>query len=541
MGHFARALLLCTAAVLPFSAPLHARAADLDTIFKAYTPQTPGCAVGVEKAGQVVTRSYGSADLEHAVPNTPDTIFEAGSLSKQFTATAILLLAQDGKLALTDDIRKYLPEMPDYGTPITINNLLSHTSGIRDWGAVLGIGGWPRTTQIHTNADVLQIAARQKALNYPPGSAYSYTNSGYNLAAIIVERVSGVPLAQFTKDHMFTALGMSKTAWRDDFRRIVPNRAVAYDAVPGGFAQDMPFEDAYGNGGLLTTVGDLLIWNDALTANKLGAFVTSHLEEQAVLTDGRRIFYGRGLMTGTYYGTPEIFHSGSTAAYRAWIGRYPAQGAGVAVLCNVDNVSAVQLAHASVQQYLPPAAAAVKSKTAPAAELARFAGLYVDERTGGILRVAPGKGTLVRLGDAPDNTRTTDLIRLAAHRYKNGSAELTFNTGMVESRTPDGETVSYRRVEPAKPSAAEMQTLVGRYASTEADATLIVSVDGDRLVLTPSNRPSAPATLIPLYRDAYLNEDGILRIVRGPDGQVQGLRFTRPRVYNLVFERVESP
>ena len=537
MRHVLRALLLGTVTALP----LYVQAADLDTIFKAYTPQTPGCAVGVEKAGQVVTRAYGSADLEHAAPNTPDTIFEAGSLSKQFTATAILLLAQDGKLALTDDIRKYLPEMPDYGTPITINNLLSHTSGLRDWGAVSGIGGWPRTTRIHTNTEVLQIAARQKTLNYPPGSAYSYTNTGYNLAAIIVERASGMPLAQFTKEHMFAPLGMTKTAWRDDFRRIVPGRAIAYDAVPGGFAQDMPFEDAYGNGGLLTTVGDLLIWNDALTANKLGAFVTSHLEEQAVLTDGRKIYYARGLMTGKFNGAPEIYHSGSTAAYRAWIGRYPAQGVGVAVLCNLDNVSAVQLAHAAVQQYLPPAPAAIKSKAAPAAELARFAGLYVDERSGGVLRFAPGKGTLKRLGDSPDDTHATDLVRVAAHRYKNGAAELDFNTGMVESRTPDGETVSYRRVEPYKPGAAEMQSLAGSYASAEADATLVISVDGDRLVLTPGNRPSAAATLTPIYRDAFLNEDGILRIVRGADGQVQGIRFTRPRVYNLVFDRMAGP
>lgn len=532
MRYLPRAILLCTVAALPFTV----QAADLDAVFRAYKPDTPGCAVGVSQKGQVVTRAYGSADLEHAVANTPDTIFEGGSLSKQFTATAVLMLAQDGKLALTDDIRKYLPEMPDYGTPITINNLLSHTSGLRDWGGVLDIAGWPRTSAIHTNADALQIAARQKALNYPPGSAYSYTNTGYNLAAIIVERVSGVSLAQFSKERIFGPLGMTKSGWRDDFRRIVPGRAIAYDAVPGGFAQDMPFEDAYGNGGLLTTVGDLLIWNDALSTTKLGAFVTSHLEEQALLTDGRRIYYARGLMTGKYNGAPEIYHSGSTAAYRAWIGRYPAQGVSVAVLCNLDNVKAVELAHASVEQYFPPAAK-IRPSTAPAAELMRFAGLYVDERTGGVLRFAPGKGTLKLLASSPEDAKQTDLVRLAAHRYKNGNAELSFAAGTLESRTPDGEVVSYRRVEPHTPSPAELQPLTGRYASTEANATLILSLEGDRLVLTPSDRPSAPATLTPLYRDAFLNADGILRIVRGPGDQITGIRFTRPRVYDLVFGR----
>jgi len=527
-------MLLCAAAALP----LHVQAADLDSVFNAYKTETPGCAVGVAPKGQPsVTRAYGSADLEHAVANTPDTIFEAGSLSKQFTATAILLLAQDGKLALTDDIRKYLPEMPDYGTPITINNLLSHTSGLRDWGVVSGLAGWPRTSAIHTNVDVLQIAARQRALNYTPGSAYSYTNTGYNLAAFIVERVSGKSLAQFTKEYVFTPLGMSKTAWRDDFRRIVPNRAVAYDAVLGGFAQNMPFEDAYGNGGLLTTVGDLLTWNESLTSKKLGDFVVSHLEESAVLTDGRRIAYARGLVNTKYNGVTEISHSGSTAAYRAWIGRFPAQGFSVAVLCNLDTANATKLAHDAAAQYIGLAPPARAKSTAPAAELARFAGLYIDERTGGVLRLAPGTGTLKLVTD----TKSTDLVRLGARRYQNGTAERSFSTGTLESRTPDGEVVTFRRVEPHMPTPTDLQALVGRYASPEADATLIVSVEGDRLVLTPANRPSAPTTLVPLYRDGFLNEDGILRVVRGADDKVQGLRFTRARVYNLMFERVAGP
>src|SRR5262249_21935167 len=148
-------------------------------------------------------KAYGSADLEHEVRNTPDTIFEAGSVSKQFTAAAVLLLARDRKLSLDDPVRKYVPELPDYGKPLTIRHLLTHTSGLRDWGSVAAIGGWPRTTRVHTHAHVLEIVSRQHALNFDPGDRFSYSNTGFNLAAIIVTRVSGTPFADFTRERIF--------------------------------------------------------------------------------------------------------------------------------------------------------------------------------------------------------------------------------------------------------------------------------------------------------------------------------------------------
>jgi CubicO group peptidase (beta-lactamase class C family) len=201
------------------------------------------------------------ADLEYDVALRPDSIFEAGSVSKQFTAAAVLSLAQQGKLSIDDPARKYIPELPDYGSPLTIRHLLNHTSGLRDWVSVEAIAGWPRTTRAYTQAHVLDILSRQRALNYPPGAEYSYSNSGYNLAAMIVERVAGKPFSAFTREVIFTPLGMSSTSWRDDFRRIVKGRAIAYSENGGTIRQLMPFEDVHGNGGLLTTVGDLLKWN----------------------------------------------------------------------------------------------------------------------------------------------------------------------------------------------------------------------------------------------------------------------------------------
>jgi CubicO group peptidase (beta-lactamase class C family) len=202
--------------------------ARIDAVFSKWTAQTPGCAVGVSKdGGPVVQKAYGMADLEHDVPNRADTIFEAGSVSKQFTAAAVLLLAQEGRLSLDDPVRKHVPELPDYGAPLTIRHMLQHTSGLRDWGELAAIAGWPRTSRVHTHEHVVDILSRQKSLNFPSGTQYSYSNSGYNLAAVIVARVSGRSFAEFSNERIFTPLGMSRTSWRDDHTRIVKGRATA--------------------------------------------------------------------------------------------------------------------------------------------------------------------------------------------------------------------------------------------------------------------------------------------------------------------------
>src|SRR6187399_3126653 len=205
--------------------------ARIDAVFSKWTTETPGCAVGVSKDGKpVVQKAYGMADLEHDAPNRADTIFEAGSVSKQFTAAAVLLLAQEGKLSLDDPVRKYVPELPDYGAPLTIRHMLQHTSGLRDWGEIAGIAGWPRGERVYTHAHVLDIVSRQKALNFTPGTNWSYSNTGYNLSAIIVSRLSGQSFADFSRDRIFKPLGMTHTSWRDDYTRIVKHRAIAYEA-----------------------------------------------------------------------------------------------------------------------------------------------------------------------------------------------------------------------------------------------------------------------------------------------------------------------
>ena len=337
----------------------------VDEIFSRWTNDSPGCAVGVARGGQpVLQKAYGMADLEHDVPNKAETIFEAGSVSKQFTAAAVLLLAAEGKLSLDDPARKYIPELPDYGAPLTVRMMLQHTSGLRDWGEVASIAGWPRTSRVHTHAHVLDIVSRQKALNFPSGTQYSYSNTGYNLAAVLVSRVSGKSFAEFSKERVFGPVGMTHTSWRDDYTRIVKGRAVAYSQAQAGWRQNMPFENVHGNGGLLTTVGDLLKWNEHFASPKIGdAAFTKLQQEPGKFNDGKPHSYAMGLMVGTYKGVPEVAHSGSTAGYRAHLTRYPEQKVSVAVLCNAASANATQFAERVADLYL---AGSIKAEPAPA-------------------------------------------------------------------------------------------------------------------------------------------------------------------------------
>lgn len=382
---------------------------QIDAVFSRWTQSTPGCAIGVSRRGTpVLAKAYGMADLEHDIPNRPDTIFEAGSVSKQFTAAAVLLLARDGKLSLDDPARKYVPELPDYGAPLTIRHMLQHTSGLRDWGEIASIAGWPRTTRVHTHAHALDILSRQKALNFPSGTQYSYSNSGYNLAVIIVSRVSGQSFAEFSRERIFEPLGMTRTSWRDDYRRIVKDRAIAYSPSGDTFRLNMPFENVHGNGGLLTTVGDLLTWNENFVSPKVGdAELVKQQQEPGRFNDGKPHQYAMGLMVRPYKGLPEVAHSGSTAGYRAHLTRFPQQHLSVAVLCNSSNANATQYATSVADMYLADSIKAMTPSSsnrprrqpptyeADPKDLASYVGPYYSDEAEVTYDVAMDGGALV--------------------------------------------------------------------------------------------------------------------------------------------------
>ena len=412
------------------------KAQAVDKVFEKWTTSTPGCAVGVAVGGKpVVMKAYGMADLEHDVRNTPETIFEAGSLSKQFTAMAIMLLAKEGKLSIDDPVRKYIPELPDYGVPLTIRHMLTHTSGLRDWGSVESIAGWPRTSREYTHAHVLDIVSRQKSLNFKPGDHYSYSNTGYNLSAIIVSRVSGMPFAEFSKQRIFGPLGLTHTSWRDDHTRIVKNRAIAYSDEGGEFHIEMPFENVHGNGGLLTTVGDLLKWNENFVHPSVGdASIVSAMSTPGRFNDGKPQDYGLGLMVGELRGAKNINHSGSTAGYRAHLNRFVDQHTSVAVLCNVSSGDATRAANRVSELYLanlkPPAPArAATPPPAPmnppptAAHLKALSGNYWSEEAETMLTAAVGEDGVV-LQRRPD--AVIKLTAIGPDKFRGSIGTVTF-------------------------------------------------------------------------------------------------------------------
>ena len=422
-------------------------AAAVDAMFSKWTAATPGCAVGVAVGGKpVLMKAYGMADLEHDVRNTPDTVFEAGSLSKQFTAMAVQLLAADGKLKLDDPVRKYIPELPEYQWPVTIRHMLSHTSGLRDWGSVAAIAGWPRTTREYTHAHVLEIASKQKSLNFEPGTKWSYSNTGFNLAAIIVARVSGMSFAEFSKQRIFAPLGMTKTQWRDDHTRIVKDRAIAYSLQDGTYHIEMPFENVHGNGGLLTTVGDLLIWNENLVSPKVGN--AKLIEEMSVagrFNDGKPLSYGLGFFVEERRGLHNVYHSGSTAGYRAHLNRFPAAHTSVAVLCNGSNGDATRSANNVSEMFLaarmkpapPPSPStpqpAPMNPPPPAAQLEALTGSYWSEEAETMLTATVDQGALV-LRRRPDTV--IKLTAIAPDKFRGSIGTVTFirnASGAVDS------------------------------------------------------------------------------------------------------------
>ena len=545
LGTLTAALLLLPAlasaqATPPAPENLSAR---VDEIFAPLqSREAPGCAVAVGERGRtLVSQAYGMADLEHDVPNTPGTIFEAGSVSKQFTAAAVLLLAQQGKLSLQDDVRKHVPELPEYpeaGTKITLDHLVHHTSGLRDWGSVAELAGWPRGTRIHTHDHVLDIASRQRSLNYPPGAYYSYTNTGYNLLVIIVERVTGQTFQEFSRQNIFEPLGMKSTQWRDDFARIVKGRAIAYSGSDGVFRSEMPFENVFGNGGLLTTVGDLLLWNENFVHGKVGGpSFLQEMQRRGRLADDREIEYASGLFVTTWQGIPEVSHSGATAGYRAFLTRFPEQGLSVAVLCNGGEIDPGELAHRTAGLFL-----AEQMKAAPARPegvqlapdiLAARAGLYRSLRNGRPLRLVMAEGRLQMENGPPLVPLSPSLFQLddsTSFRIETGADGRP--SGLRVERS-SGEVILYEPVAAASPTPEQLAEYAGEYTSDEAEATYRVVVEDGKLVVRA--RPAGSYPLTPLYADAFDAEGMLVRFRRDAAGQVTEVSLGSPRVWDLRF------
>ena len=346
----------------------------VDQLFAEWSnSDSPGAALAVTKDGKIIYKQgYGMANLEYDIPITPATIFDIASVSKQFAAFTIATLAHEGKLSLDDDIRGHLPDVPDFGDTITIRHLLHHTSGLRDWVQSLVIAGVAMEDVISFK-HILKMARHQKALNFEPGAAYLYSNTGYNLLAEIVERVTGDSFREWTNAHIFKPLAMTNSHFHDDHQMILKNRAYSYQATEnGGFKHAVNNTTALGSSSLYSTVEDLAKWTLNFDNTQIGEqIVIDQMHERGVLNNGEQISYAFGLNIGEYRGLKTVGHSGSWRGFQSHLIRFPEQKFGVVILCNLDTFNPLHLAEKVADLYLadvlaPVEAASKPEKAAPA-------------------------------------------------------------------------------------------------------------------------------------------------------------------------------
>ena len=506
---------------------------------KAYVGPAPGCAAAVSLNGDVVfEKAFGLADMEFNVPNTPQTIFESGSVAKQFTAAAIVLLQQDGKLRIDDAVRKYIPELPDYGPPLTIRHLLNHTSGIRDWGTVMSLTGAGRGERVVSQDLALDVITHQRALDFTPGSEYSYSNSGYNLAAIIVERVSKQKFSAFLEERLFKPIGMKNSSLRDDYQRIVPGRAQAYSRQgTGPWRLNMPFMNVYGNGGMLTTVGDWMKWNAMLDLRSLGAPLVDALETRGVLNDGRKIAYALGLTVDTYKGLKDVSHGGSTAGYQTFLARYPDNKVSIGVMCNGTSPSAGGIAAGITDEIFGPFPATPKIEPAKVSEeeLKKAVGIWRNEKTHAPARFVVENG-VPRWGGGR-------LVPMGGGQFTLGDNQLKFTFGndgkpmFAETIDSDGEVRRYAAETPWTPAPEEFASLKGDWFSEEAGATYSVVVDNGKPFI--KQRPAASFPMQPLYKDHFDVAGYVVWFTRDKNGKVSGMHVGASRMRDMPFVRVK--
>jgi len=521
---------------------------------RVVAPNEPGAAVAVVHKGNVVfEKGYGRAHLEYDVPITPTTIFHVASVSKQFTAFAIALLAEQGKLSLDDDIRTHLPEVPDFGKTITIRNLIHHTSGLRDqWELFVMAGG--RLDDVITQDDIMRLIRRQRDLNFEPGAEYLYCNTGYTLLAEIVARVSGQSLRQYTTDTIFTPLGMTQTHFHNDHEHIVPNRAYSYARRDDGVFRKCVL--SYANAGatsLFTTAGDLMKWIENFAEPRVGgASVIQQMHERGKLNSGKQLPYAFGLTTGQYRSLRTVGHGGADAGFRSQILWFPDQRFGVVVLSNLGSFSPRTIARQVADIYLEAELGPQAVRTARAAPKAvsvddelydEYAGRY--QFPGLVLTVVRQKGKL--MGQAT-STPQVELIPESdtefIARIGDAEARLTFQrnaAGQVQQVAAlyQGLNMTGRRIDEDAADTQALEEFAGEYYSGELDTTYTLTVQGHQIVAR--HRRHDGIELAPGQPDQFHGADwwlGKLVFQRDKDEQITGFKLTGSRVRNVRFEKI---
>ncbi len=422
---------------------------QVDALFDRWSSErSPGCALGLIEAGELIyERGYGSANLDWGIPAATDTVFYVGSVSKQFTAAAVALLALDGEISLDDDIREYFPEMPVYDRPITVRHLVHHTSGLRDIYTLMALAGL-RLEDVFSDEAAIALIAAQQQTNFPPGDEYLYSNSGYFLLAQLVERVTGRPLREYAEEKIFAPLGMNDTHFHDRPEHIVERRATSYQRVEGGEfrVSYLGNFDKVGAGGLYSTVRDLLLWDrNFYTGDVGGAAFLELIQEPGALHDGELLTYAFGLTVDDYRGLPTVGHSGSMMGFKAAFLQFPQQEFSVVATCNLGEIEPMGIARRIADIHLAEVLEAEGDRTggggAPgggrsadqlaafsAAELSSLEGLYRSDELDVVYELTSADGELwLTMRNAPD--RQVRKLAGSALEGRAGPWRLRFRRG----------------------------------------------------------------------------------------------------------------
>lgn len=531
------------------------QAAAVDALLSSrHRADSPGCAVGVYRGGTMVhSGAFGMANLEFDVPITTRTAFDIGSTSKQFTAASLVLLAEEGKLSLDEDVRKHLPEMPNYGTRMTVRQLLNHTSGLRDYNGLLSMAGFHRG-DVTTTDEALALIVRQKRTNFVPGTQHLYSNSGHFLASVILQRATGQPLREFARQRIFEPLGMRSTVFRDDHRLIVPQRAVGYSPSKGnGYRIDVSNWEQVGDGGLLTTVEDLAKWAANLESGTVGGkALVDALHTRSALSDGSAIDYTIGLQHGTDRGRAFVEHGGRWGGYVSHFRSFPDHRLAVAALCNNAEAPALELVQSVGDIYLgSPSADAVEPLGAEQmpvislsdAQLDAWMGEYRDMESGQVVSISREAGTLKAQGGGP--TFTLRPVGPARFAFIDGpvGAFARFEAAAGEPRTMSvffGDKLfqKLRAVPRIRLSREELARYAGAYQCSEIDAVQRVDVDDGALVV---RRPrSSSSRFLPWERGVFHGEDSVTLTFAGDAaGRPVSFRIDTPRVRGVQCDRLD--
>lgn len=511
----------------------------VDALFAPWTKEPSGGAlVVVTHNGEIVfERGYGYADLERRVAIDGDTVFHIASDSKVFTAAAVCRLAERGRLGLDDPLAKHIPEMRAAHPDITLRHLLQHTSGLRDQWSLLAMAGW-RPEDLVSQDQVLRLLARQRELNFPPGTQQQYSNSGYTLLAEVVARVSGVSFDAFLAREFFEPLDMRQTACRCDVQRIVPHRALSYARGNDKQIVERPVQySTFGATSLLTTGRDLARWVTALNAGTaLSRFEDETLHAAYRLADGTALTHCFGVQVHEHHGRTAIGHGGSDGGYRSYVLRMPQEHLGAIVLANDSEIDANGLAH-QVADYVLGVERDTPASQPAEPQLDQYVASYQS---------SAGQVLTVRLWF--DRLKVWDVQYGAAalYEWKGGDrfagpdgCELEFRADELRM-TGSGEPFRGTRLPP--PAGEQLRPYAGRYRSAELEMTYEIRGMGDSLVAESIRQ--RPIRLKPTGTDFFDGREWFFsqaRFVRGASGKIEGFRVSSSRAHEVLFAREAEP